>query len=84
MTRFVSVTLESPMLVERTAQIVSVDVVGEAYDIAANYLKKTGAMADTGLINDILLGIISKMFQGGERNRLRLANIAISRFQRRA
>jgi len=72
------------MLVERTAQIVSVDVVGEAYDIAANYLKKTGAMADTGLINDILLGIISKMFQGGERNRLRLANIAISRFQRRA
>ena len=72
------------MLVERTAQIVSVDVVGEAYDIAANYLKKTGAMADTGLINDILLGIISKMFQGGERSRLRLANIAISRFQRRA
>ena len=70
------------MLVERHTPAVNIDVVGEAYDIAANYLKKTGAMAETGLINDVLLAIITRMFQGGEPNRLRLANLAISRFLR--
>ena len=72
------------MLVERNAQAISFDVVGEAYDIAANYLKKTGAMADSGLINHRLLAIIQKLFQAGERNRLRLANFAITRFERKA
>ena len=47
------------MLVEQDVQVVNVEVVGEAYDIAANYLKKTGAMKDTALINDRLLEIIA-------------------------
>ena len=70
------------MLVERQTHIVNIDVVGEAYDIAANYLTKTGAMAQTGLINEVLLGIITTMFRGGEHNRLRLANFAITKFLR--
>jgi hypothetical protein len=70
------------MLVERNVYVLNVEVVGEAYDIAANFLKKTGAIENNGLINDRLLEIIYKMFHGGERNRLRLANLAISKFQR--
>jgi hypothetical protein len=70
------------MLVEHNVQVVNVEVVGEAYDIAANYLKKTGAMKDTSLINDRLLEIIYKMFNAGDRNRLHLANKAISKFER--
>ena len=70
------------MLVEHTMQVAKVEVVGEAYDIAANYLKKTGAMKDTALIDDRLLEIIYRMFNTGDRNRLRLANKAISKFER--
>jgi len=70
------------MLVERNVYVLNVEIVGEAYDIAANYLKKTGAMEDSNLINDRLLEIIYKMFNAGDRNRLRLANLAISKFQR--
>jgi hypothetical protein len=70
------------MLVERSVKLLNVEVVGESYEIAANYLKKTGAMDDTGLVNERLLEIIYRMFNAGDRNRLRLANIAISKFQR--
>lgn len=70
------------MLVEQDIPVANVEVVGEAYDIAANYLKKTGAMKDTSLIDDRLLEIIYKMFNAGDRNRLRLANRGISKFQR--
>jgi hypothetical protein len=70
------------MLVEHDIQVMNVEVVGEAYEIAANYLKKTGAMKDTALIDDRLLEIIYKMFNAGDRNRLRLANRAISKFER--
>jgi hypothetical protein len=72
----------APMLVERNVHVLNVELVGEAYDIAANFLKKTGAMPDTGLIDDRLLEIIYKMFHAGERSRLKLANLAISKFQR--
>ena len=72
------------MLVERNVHVLNVDVVGEAYDIAANYLRKTGAMPDSSLVNERLLEIIYKMFNPGDRNRLRLANLAISKFQRAA
>ena len=70
------------MLVEHNVQVANVEVVGEAYEIAANYLKKTGAMKDTPLIDDRLLEIIYNMFNAGDRNRLHLANKAISKFER--
>ena len=71
------------MLVERNVQVMNVEVVGEAYDIAANYLKKTGLIDDLPMVHDRLLEIIYTMFNAGERNKLMLANKAIMKFERR-
>ena len=71
------------MLVERGIQIMNFEVVGDAYAIAANYLRKTGAIADSLLTDERLLEIIVKMFQHGEFNRIRLANKAIAEFEAR-
>ena len=35
------------MLVERGLQVMNVEVVGDAYAIASNYLRKAGAISDT-------------------------------------
>lgn len=69
------------MLVERGLQVMNVEVVGDAYAIAANYLRRSGAVADTLATNERLLEIIVQMFQRGEFNRLRLANKAIAKFE---
>lgn len=69
------------MLVERGLQVMNVEVVGDSYAIAANYLRRTGAIPDTLATNDRLLEIIVRMFQRGEFNRLRLANKAIAQFE---
>lgn len=69
------------MLVERGLQVMNVEVVGDAYAIAANYLRRSGAIPDTLATNDRLLQIIVSMFERGEFNRLRLANKAIARFE---
>ena len=71
------------MLVERGIQVMNFEVVGDAYAIASNYLRKTGAIADSLVTDDRLLEIIVKMFQQGEFNRLRLANKAIAEFEAR-
>ena len=69
------------MLVERGLRAMNAEVVGEAYAIASNYLRKSGAIADTLATNERLLGIIVQMFQQGELNKIRLANKAIVRFE---
>ena len=69
------------MLVERGIQIVNFEVVGDAYAIASNYLRKTGAIADSLVTDERLLEIIVKMFQHGEVNKIRLANKAIAEFE---
>ncbi|OCK56690.1 hypothetical protein [Bradyrhizobium sp. LMTR 3] len=69
------------MLVERGIQVMNFEVVGDAYAIASNYLRKTGAIADTLVTDERLLAIIVKMFRRGEFNRLRLANKAIATFE---
>jgi hypothetical protein len=69
------------MLVERGLQIMNVEVVGDAYAIASNYLRKTGAVPDTLATNDRLLELIVEMFHRGEYNKIRLANKAISKFE---
>ena len=69
------------MLVERGLQVMNVEAVGDAYAIAANYLRRTGAIADTLAPNERLLEIIVAMFQRGELNRLRLAKKAIAKFE---
>ena len=69
------------MLVERGLQVMNVEVVGDAYAIAANYLRRSGAIHDTFVTNDWLLEIIVSMFRHGEFNRIRLANKAIAKFE---
>jgi len=69
------------MLVERGLQVMNVEVVGDAYAIASNYLRRSGAIADSFATNDRLLEIIVEIFQRGEYNKLRLANKAITRFE---
>ena len=69
------------MLVERGLRVMNVEVVGDAYAIASNYLRQTGAIADTFATNDKLLEVIVDLFRRGEMNKIRLANKAISRFE---
>ena len=69
------------MLVERGMRVMNVEVVGDAYAIAANYLRRTGAIADSFVPDERLLELIVSMFQQGEFNRIRLANKAIARFE---
>ena len=69
------------MQVERGIQVMNFEVVGDAYAIASNYLRKTGAIADSLVTDERLLEIIVRMFQHGESNRLRLANKAIAEFE---
>jgi len=69
------------MLVERGIQVMNLEVVGDAYTIAANYLRKTGAIPDTTATEGRLVEIIVMMFQHGEYNRIRLANRAIAKFE---
>ena len=69
------------MLVERGLRVMNVEVVGDAYAIASNYLRRTGAIPDTLGTNERLLQIIVRLFERGEFNRLRLANKAIAKFE---
>ena len=71
------------MLIERGIQVMDFEVVGDAYAIASNYLRKTGAIADSLVTDERLLEIIVKMFQHGEVNKIRLANKAITEFETR-
>ena len=69
------------MLVERGLQVMHVEVVGDAYAIASNYLRKAGAISETLATNERLLEIIVELFRRGEPNKIRLANKAISQFE---
>ncbi|HET6838574.1 MAG TPA: hypothetical protein VFH41_02435 [Bradyrhizobium sp.] len=69
------------MLVERGLQVMNVEAVSEAYAIAANYLRRTGVIADVPTTNERLFEIILQMFQRGEFNKIRLANKAIAQFE---
>ena len=69
------------MLVERGLQVMNVEAVGDAYAIASNYLRRTGAITDTLAPNDRLLEVIVEMFHRGEYNKLKLANKAIAKFE---
>jgi hypothetical protein len=69
------------MLVERGMRVMNVGVVGDAYAIASNYLRRAGVIADNFVTNDRLLDIIVQMFHRGEFNKIRLANKAIAEFE---
>ena len=55
--------------------------INDAYAIASNYLRKSGAIPDIIATHDALLEIVVRLFHRGERNRIRLANQATARFE---
>ncbi len=69
------------MLIERGLRVMNVEVVGEAYTIASNYLRRAGALPDTFATDERLLEIIVQAFHRGEFNKIRLANKAITKFE---
>ena len=69
------------MLVERGVRVMSVEVVGDAYAIASNYFRRTGAISDSVVTDERLLQIIVTLFQRGECNKIKLANKAITQFE---
>jgi hypothetical protein len=69
------------MLVERGLRVMRTGVVGDAYAIASDYLRRSGAIGEEVRTNDRLLEIIVQMFRRGEINTIRLANRAIARFR---
>jgi hypothetical protein len=60
---------------------IPVGVVGGAYDIAANYLKRMGCIPPEVDLHPPLFDSIVSDFRAGHRNKLRLANRAIARFE---
>ena len=69
------------MLVERGMRVMNTEVMGDAYAIASNYLRQSGALPDNFVTSDRLLTIVVRLFQGGEANKLKLANKAITIFE---
>jgi hypothetical protein len=69
------------MLVERALRVMHVGAVSDAYAIASDYLRRTGAIADGLATDEALLEIIVEMFERGEFNRIRLANKAIAKIE---
>ncbi|HEV7636451.1 MAG TPA: hypothetical protein VGO54_13540 [Bradyrhizobium sp.] len=69
------------MLVERGLRVMNVEVVGDAYAIASNYLRRCGAIPDSFATNERLLQIVVDLFQQGEFNRIKLGNKAITRYE---
>ena len=69
------------MLVERGLQVMNVEAVGDAYAIASNYLRKTGAIPTASPPTIACWRLIVQMFHRGEYNKIRLANKAIAKFE---
>ena len=69
------------MLVERGLRVMNVEVVGDAYAIASNYLRRSGAMPNSFATTERLLQIVVDLFQQGEFNRIKLGNKAIARYE---
>jgi hypothetical protein len=69
------------MLVERGLRVMNGEVVGDAYAIASNYLRRSGAIPDDPATEERLLDIILQLFRRGDLNRISLANRAIAEFE---
>ncbi|CCD87428.1 conserved hypothetical protein [Bradyrhizobium sp. ORS 285] len=69
------------MLHDRGMQVMNVELVADAYAIAANYLRMSGVLPETITPDERLVDIIVQLIHRGEFNKLRLANKAISMFE---
>jgi hypothetical protein len=64
--------------------MMNLEVIREAYDIAWDYLDRSGAIADPEAAHDELLASLMAMYNAGNRNKLVMANKAITGFQAKA
>ena len=71
------------MLVERGIQVMNFEVVGDAYAIASNYLRKSGAIADTIATDERLARNHREDVPARRIQQIRLANKAIAEFEAR-
>ena len=55
------------MLVERGLRVMNIEVVGDAYAIASNYLRRTGAIPDSFATDERLLQTIVRCFSAAKR-----------------
>jgi uncharacterized membrane protein (Fun14 family) len=60
---------------------IPIALVGGAYDIAVNYLKKTGRISADADVYEPIFNSIVDDFRAGNTNKLRLANRAIARIE---
>ncbi len=69
------------MHVDPGFKVINVQAIGDAYAIAANYLRQSGSISNSFATDERLLEMIVGLFDRGEHNRLKLANRAIDMFE---
>lgn len=69
------------MLAPQNPLVAGFDVVDQAYDIAFDYLRLSGAIDPMFGVHELLLDMVVDQYYRGERNKIRLANKAISAFE---
>lgn len=63
------------------AQVLQFEEVTDAYDIAWNYLSATGAIKFPATAHEDILSSIISAYAQGQKNKIRLANKAITAFR---
>lgn len=69
------------MLAPHHPLIAGFDVVDQAYDIAFDYLRLSGAIPQMFGVHELLLDLVVDLYYRGERNKIRLANKAIAAYE---
>jgi hypothetical protein len=64
--------------------MMNLEVIREAYDIAWDYLDRSGAITNPEAVQGELLASLMAMYNTGNRNKLVMANKAITGFQAKA
>lgn len=58
-----------------------VEIIAAAYDIAYGFLKGSGRVWSDQITHDILLEKVTRLYERGDRNKIRLANHAIAEYE---
>ncbi|ABD86793.1 hypothetical protein [Rhodopseudomonas palustris] len=69
------------MLAQQNLRTAGLEVLDQAYDIAFDYLRMSGAIPEMFGVHELLLDTVVDLYYRGERNKIRLANKAISAFE---
>jgi hypothetical protein len=72
------------MLAPQNSMAAGFEIVDQAYDIAFDYLRLSGAIRPMFGVHEFLLDMVVDLYYRGERNKIRLANKAISAFENAA